>query len=298
MTNAETGHFPDCEPRCFRVSSSMSEIYLYLDGEQKGPYAEAEIRNLVATGLSTDTPAWHAGLSEWSTIANLGLSASVAPPVPPPVAPPTPPLPQVRSGSSKGIPGCWLAAMICGGLAFFGFFCLAGIAMGPIKKGIEKANEMVSVQKARMIGLAMFEYAGDHDGAYPDGRTSTEVFQKLLDGKYITDPGIFYFTMPGKFPALSGRLSAENVCYDVTSGITKDSSSAVPIVFSEGYHVTYASGATAEPDPDTKAPFPGIAVAYKNNSARFLDARPDGTVPDWISFAFISDKKTYGQLKP
>jgi len=276
----------------------MSEIYLYLDGQQKGPYSEADIRNLVASGLSMDTPAWHAGLSDWSTVANLGLSANVAPPIPPPVAPPTPPLPQVRSGSSKGIPGCWLAAMICGGLAFIGFICLAVIAQGPIQNGIKKANEMVSMQKARMIGLAMSEYASDHDGAYPDGRTSTEVFQKLLDGKYITDPQVFYFTMPGKFPALSGQLSAVNVCYDVTSGITKDSSSAVPVVFSEGYHVTYASGATAEPDPDTKAPLPGMAVAYKNNAARFLDARPDGTVPDWISFAFISDKKTYGQLKP
>ena len=275
----------------------MSEIYLHLDGQQKGPYSEAEIRNMVAAGLPAETPAWHPGLSEWSTVAALAPVASSPPPVPPPV-PPMPPLPQAQPGSSKGIPGCWLAAMIVAGLSIFLIPCLAGIALGPITNGIKKAKENASMQTARAIDLAMYSYASDHNGAYPDGQTSTEVFQKLLDEKYVADPALFYLSMPGKIRPTSNKLSAENVCYDVTSGITADSSDDLPIVFSEGYNVTYSAGASATLNQDVISPFPGMAVAYKSNRAHFYNAQPDGTVPEVVPDTFVPGKGTYRQLKP
>lgn len=273
----------------------MPDIHLHLDGRQQGPYSATDLRNMIAAGLPGVTPAWHEGLSEWSTVAAVVSSAGVVPPV---VPGQTPPLPRVRASASKGIPGCWLAAMICGGVVSIGFFVLAGIAVGPINKGIEKAKEMVSMQKARVIALAMNRYALDHHGAYPDGRTSTEVFQKLLDANYISDPEMFYFEMPGKYPQVSGKLGTANVCFDVTAGITGDTPDDVPVVFSEGYRVSYAAGATALPDPDVKSPFPGMAVACKNDAARFIAAQSDGDVPEVIPADFVPGKETCRQLKP
>ncbi len=64
---------------------------------------------------------------------------------------------------------------------------------------------MQAVQTTRTIGLCLYRYAQDHNGQYPDGKTSTEVFQQLIDEKYVTDPSIFYLTYMrarGKIPWL------------------------------------------------------------------------------------------------
>jgi len=276
----------------------MPDIYLHLDGEQKGPYQPDQVRQFVAQGKATgETPAWYQGLSEWSTV-HLVLAAFSAAAVPPP--PPALPLLPHPVAPRKGLSGGAWAAIIVGGF-FLGIFvlsCLAGIALGPITKGIEKAKESMSLQQSRQIGLAMFTYAGDHNGDYPTGATSTEVFQKLLDEKYITNPAAFYFLMPGKVPASSNKLTAQNVCFDVTSGVSSRSSNEVPLVFATGYNITYSPNAIAEPDPAAKPAFPGIAVTYKSNNARFLNAQPDGTVPGVISSTFDPGGQSYQQLKP
>jgi type II secretory pathway pseudopilin PulG len=273
----------------------MPDIYLHLEGQQTGPYQLAQVRQLVAEGkLSTDTPAWYQGLSAWGTVASV-LAAFPVTGVPPVSIPPPPP-PPVRQGMN----GCALAAIIVCAV-FGGIFvlsCLAGIALGPITNGIKKAKENMAMQQARGIELAMFAYATDNNGAYPDGKTSTEVFQKLIDGKYISDPGIFYVAMPGKIKATSDKLTADNVCYDVTSGVAADSSDGLPVVFSTGYSVTYSAGASATRDPGILTAFPGIDVAYKSNSARFIQAGPDGEIPDFIPANFDPGNKTYQQLRP
>lgn len=179
------------------------------------------------------------------------------------------------------------------------------------------------MQQGRQIGQAMFSYATDNvqnGNAYPDGNSSTEVFQKLIDGGYVTDPTIFYVPLPGKVKAVAGqKLKPENVCWDVTSGVDSNSSDLVPLVFMTGYRMTYASGGSAVPvikpyppfwsEPrtwsqwwnDAPAPEPGpsgIAIFYKGNNAVFLKVNPDGSLPNVVSPDFKPDGKTYRQLTP
>jgi hypothetical protein len=58
--------------------------------------------------------------------------------------------------------------------------------------GIKQARHSSWMQATRQIGMMMFQYAMDNDGKYPDGNSSTEVFQKLIDKNYCTDPTIFF----------------------------------------------------------------------------------------------------------
>jgi len=171
--------------------------------------------------------------------------------------------------------------------------------------GINKAKESMAMQTARQIAIAMQQYSLDHNGNYPDGLTSTEVFQKLIDGKYIADPGIFYLAMTGKTKATSSHLTADNVCFDVTSGVTSATADGMPVVFCTGYTVTYSGGASAIRNDPVATPFPGpgrglagLAVGYKNASARFLIAGENGTVPNFMISSFDSGGKFYAQLKP
>lgn len=144
----------------------------------------------------------------------------------------------------------------------------------------------------------MYSYANDHQQQYPDGKSSTEVFQKLIDEGYVTDPTIFYVSYEGKVPAKAGqKLKPENVCFDVTGGVDSNSPDDVPLVFLTGYKVIYATGTTAIARfrivPD------GIAVFYKNNSATFLKTpTADGSVAHFVSPDFKADGKTYRQLTP
>jgi hypothetical protein len=276
----------------------MGDIYLHIDGAQTGPYPPAQVRQLLAQGkISNETLAWHEGLSEWKPVATV-LAAFPAAETPAPAAFGPPPT------SKKGLSGCSMAAIIVGSLFVLLFIlpCLAGVFLGPINNGIKKAKESASMQTSRAIALAMFQYATDHQGAYPDGKTSTEVFQKLIDGKYISDPGMLYLAMPGKTRATSPTLTAANVSYDVTSGVAADSPDSLPIVFCTGYTVSYTAGASAVPDSATSSPFPGVgggmAVGCKNNNARFINDSTDGTVPGFIAADFNAGTKTFRQLRP
>jgi type II secretory pathway pseudopilin PulG len=273
----------------------MPDIYLHLGGQQAGPYQPAQLRQLLVEGKATaETPAWYQGLKDWTTAAKV-LAAFPVDGAPPVYIPPPPPPPAIKKGTSG-----WVIAVIiiCACMGVPTIACLAGIALGPITAGIQKAKESASMQSSRAIALAMYTYALDHNGAYPDGASSTEVFQKLIDGKYVSDPSLFYFQMEGKTKATSNKLAPENVCYDVTSGVTSNSSDLVPVVFTTGYILNYAPGASAVPDLGVKSPFHGMSVAYKSNAARFCKAIPDGTVPGIISSRFAADIITYRQLKP
>jgi len=271
----------------------MPDIYLHLNGQQVGPYQPAQLRQMLTEGkITSETPAWHQGLNAWSTawvvLASFPVEGAV----------PGMPLPPPQPQSKKGMSGCILALIIAACVGVFVLPCLAGIALGPITAGIEKAKEGAGMQQVRSIGLLMYMYAADHNGNYPDGATSTEVFQKLIDEKYVSDPSIFYFTMEGKTKPTSNHLTAENVCFDVTSGIKSDSSDFVPVVFSVGFNVSYHANDSAERNPIIKSPFPGLAVFYKNNSASFIKASSDGIVRNFIPAGFNPGDKTYKQLKP
>jgi hypothetical protein len=167
-------------------------------------------------------------------------------------------------------------------------------------------HSVPAIEDVRTLDLAMFQYANDHNGAYPTGKSSTEVFQKLINDGYVSDPSIFYCTdlkIPGKFPAASNAkvLKPENVCWDVTADLNLNSPDELPAVFSTGYQINYIPGGNAVPlfQPSDGRP-PGIAVCYHSNSASFelIDKLPDGMVTNFISATFVPGGKTYQQLTP
>ena len=200
---------------------------------------------------------------------------------------------------------------------------LANIAIRPMGGGIQRAWGSRAMQNSRTIALAMFQYANDNDGNYPDGKSSTEVFQKLIDGNYVSDPRIFYVPLAGKTEPTEGqRLKPENVSFDVTSGIRSNAPDGLPIVFLTGYRVSYIPGGSATSlvigappygtTPRTWSewwhgrsvvPFDSIlAVCYKSNnaSARPLETQPDAKafVPHFVPVDFDPGGKVYRQLTP
>ena len=66
----------------------MAGIYLLIEGKQKGPYTEEQIRQSLAQGsIPPDLPAWQVGLPEgWVPISSIVESVSQ------PIAEPKPPL--------------------------------------------------------------------------------------------------------------------------------------------------------------------------------------------------------------
>ncbi len=210
---------------------------------------------------------------------------------------------------------CALAIVIILGIFGFLFFlaCAGGFISDSLQIGFGKRIQARAIEEVRAIASAMNAYAADHKGTYPEGTTSTEVFQKLIDGKYVTDPGIFYLEMPGKSEATSGKLTADNVSYDVTGGITADSSDDLPMVFCTGYTIDYSSAGSAYRVIGGVTPFQsltrndtgvsdtasGLAVAYKGKEARFMASNTrDGDVYFFVPTAFNPRGKTYRQLRP
>ncbi len=165
------------------------------------------------------------------------------------------------------------------------------------------------MQSAHALDLALFSYANDNNGLYPDGTSSTEVFQKLMDGGYVTDSSIFYVAMDGKTKVSSYDqkiLKPENVCWDVTGGVSQKDPGRIPIVFLTGFRVTYSPGGGIEP----LTPFPpyqhfskdsGVAIAFTNNSAAWLlPGAPNSiySMEHLLPPDFDAHGKTYRQLTP
>ena len=144
----------------------------------------------------------------------------------------------------------------------------------PSGNGYGEGARSAICQTTRAIGTAMYDYSLDHNGQYPTGKSSTEVFQKLIDGHYVSDPTIFYLTgcgspkgEPRKTRATSNTLKPENVCFDVTVPISAATPKGLPIVFNTGFKITYESGASAVPSSDAAASsqYGGIAAVYKDD---------------------------------
>jgi hypothetical protein len=223
---------------------------------------------------------------------------------------------------TKGGSGCG-----CASLALVSVVMLASIAVGPIGRQPHLEENMM-MQACRTIALAEFQYANDNDGNYPSGASSTEVFQKLLDGNYISDPTVFFVPMPHKLAAKGTHLTPQNVCYDVTAAVDRDSPDGLPLVFLTGFRVEYKPGGSAislvKPFPvyyqqtpewlnlfeGSLKSFDGLPVAYKSNNAyyRVSRSREDGSlkigpggfgvVSDVLSPAFDARGVTYRQLTP
>lgn len=174
------------------------------------------------------------------------------------------------------------------------------------RSGIIISRSNPVLEPAHAIGLALYSYANDNGQKYPTGKSSTEVFQKLIDGGYVTDPRLFYVEelhIPGKHPAASNKLKPENVCWDVTVPSDLKSDESLPLLFITGFKVTYVPGGSAVPRPTPTASsviHAGIYVYYVNNSAMFRpnDGKPDEVVPNFVSPSFKPGGITYIQLSP
>ena len=188
-----------------------------------------------------------------------------------------------------------------------------GVAFGPITCGIRAAQKGACLQEAHQIAVALYAYAQDHNGKYPEGKTSTEVFQHLIDEQYVSDPNLFYveyLRVPGKVPPLGTKLTSANVSWDITSDVDSSSPDKLPVVFLSGYTITYQAGAAAvvaHPPPlrtwedwwnGLPAWEPFMAVVCKDTAARGVIADKDGRVPNFIPADFDPKGKTYRQLTP
>src|SRR6187402_3640935 len=68
---------------------------------------------------------------------------------------------------------------------------IGGVVFAPMGTGIKRAPQSAAMQTCHTLGLALFQFANDHDNRLPEGKSSTEIFQQLIDGKYVSDPRIF-----------------------------------------------------------------------------------------------------------
>ena len=203
-------------------------------------------------------------------------------------------MPRVDPAEKKGCMG-WV---VLGLAAVVALAIWTWLGHGPLAQGIEKARVMEGISQVNAIVQAMDAYAKDHGGAYPEGNTSTEVFQKLLDGRYVSDPKIFFVLTGGKYPAASSQLDARNVCFDVTGGATAKSPDDLPLVFTSGFNVKYAPGVNATHATDIVGIVHGMAICAKDGRAHFQRETADGSVPDFFPAAAVTKDEHYRQLKP
>jgi hypothetical protein len=213
----------------------------------------------------------------------------------------------------------WPAVILATAVIILSSPILLSIPIGRLLSG----PVIACVQNAHAIGLALYSYANDNNQQYPDGSSSTEAFQKLLDGGYVTDPAIFYIPMPGKVKASAGqKLKPENVCWDLTAPAESREPLALPLLFITGYKVNYVPGGVAVPlnkdaplygtepfrgtilqGPFSEAPYrKGVAVFYIDSSTTFLTMplgiSSDGSIPNFVPTDFKPDATVYRQLTP
>jgi hypothetical protein len=212
---------------------------------------------------------------------------------------------------------------------------LAGLSyvVSPVHRGVISDGPSPEEHHAWLIGYILFAYANDNGGRYPDGNSSTEVFQKLIDANYVTDPSTFYLPLPGKTRPVPGqKLKPENVSWDITGGVTMKDSDGLPIVFMTGWKIAYVPDGGAVPlskpvplrgsfysEPRSwaawwrgekiqRTPLDVIAVVYKNNVAdvRTFEYRDsygsyrysEGAILNVVPKSFDPKGKTYRQLTP
>jgi hypothetical protein len=177
-----------------------------------------------------------------------------------------------------------------------------GFITPPDKNAPPSEPTPAPMQTSRTLVLAMFQYAQDNGGRYPTGKSSTDVFQQLLDGNYISDPSIFYLEMTGKVKAQSKQLAPENVAYDVTTPVDDSTPDQVPVVFATGYRIEYKPGGSAIPRADSVRPEScknGIPVCYHSNVGYDkVSTQPDGTVTNFIPANAQIGPGPYTQLTP
>jgi hypothetical protein len=177
-------------------------------------------------------------------------------------------------------PWQWLVVLMIGAI-------LVGVALGPTGGGMPRsyARGCHSIRQTRLIYQMLVDYETEH-GAFPAGRTSTEIFQALVNANNLASSGktfedlagpmeqdekvhdtaIFYVDLPGKVLATSPKLNSENVCFDLTAPMSSTPVTGLPVVFVTGYKVNYIANGAATPI-DTAKIAPWSGVTYSDSSS-------------------------------
>jgi hypothetical protein len=162
--------------------------------------------------------------------------------------------------------------------------------------GMKKSLNSAETQKAHAIGMVLSQYAQDHGGKYPEGKSSTDVFQQLIDQKYLTDPTLLYVPLTGKHAANGMKLKPENVCWDVTDGVLPDDPATLPVVFLTGFKIRYGSDWNAFSLGYGPGTF--IPVCTKECFAAFFRVDKDGIAQLFASSDYDGKRRVYRQLTP
>jgi type II secretory pathway pseudopilin PulG len=195
---------------------------------------------------------------------------------------------------------------------------LAAVGYGPISDHLEKAKISRAVENARTINTLLSQYATDNNGVYPVGLgtsaagKSEGIARNLLENNYTPDATVFAIGSIAKYSGTApdfSDITAPNISWDftgganATTGITSDASDYLPVVYTTGEVVDYASakGHGLILSPSGMGPFghEGVVIAYKGGNALFIPAKPDGKeIPPAFIMSNFKDTAPYTQIKP
>jgi prepilin-type N-terminal cleavage/methylation domain-containing protein len=191
---------------------------------------------------------------------------------------------------------------------------LAGVALGPITRGIKQAQENATLQVSHQIGILEFAYSNDYNQVYPAptgaNGTGNNVADVLLNGGYTSTPSLFYVAgtpsaakYTGSTAPYSMSTASHTVNWDFmynksgTTGLTSNSSDATPLVQLTGGTAPTMAQTFAPPGAtltlatnSTAFGADGLAVYFKGHTAKFLKGVSTGatsaTVAGWIDTTF------------
>ncbi len=198
-------------------------------------------------------------------------------------------------------------------LAFF-----LALGLGPWLAYVKKTRIGRGVESAHTLGLLLAQYATDNNDVYPVGEgtnalgKSEGIALDLLQNNFTPNPDIFSVGSTPKYRGIAkdySDLAPANLSWDftagatATAGITSAASDFLPLLYTTGETVDYASapGKGLSLPPSGQGPFgpDGVIVAYKSGDARFIPAKPGkGEVPALFIPSNFQDTGPYTQIKP
>jgi hypothetical protein len=174
---------------------------------------------------------------------------------------------------------------------------LWSIAIPSVNGGRQQQPENASAAKAHNLAIASFSYANDNNQTYPTGSTSTAIFQKLFEGKYLIQPAdVFLTTKGGKFSKPEDEpLTRSNVSWDYVTesnaGLTDSDPADIPILYScVASEPTWTAGIN-EVEIDQNCPWGthGVTMVTLSQVASFERAKQGDEVA-LTTAAFLPEK--------
>lgn len=255
------------------------------NGTQLGTFTVEQLNGGLASGqFQAGDLAWCEGMSDWKPIHEVLAQVAAPPPVPQVPVSAMPALPPKTSGLAvaslvlgimtlfcsifTGIPalitgiialkrigksngtlggrGLAIGGLCCAAvLTIFGTAVLAS-AVAPLYFATsEKAKMMQASSNARIIIIALKNYASDNAGKYPDAdkildaQTSNDVFRQLITKGVVEDERIFTAANSpfvgdnniGTAPDFKEALKARENHWAMTKGLTDSSNGNAPLIF-------------------------------------------------------------------